>query len=259
METPRLHDRNARRICPVCNVQRRLCRVVARRDRAASYRGPHVRRHVPGKWAIRLALYVFIDGGRDRGGPPAVGLYRCAVLAARRSAVRRYLSVAVGSCRSHLGRGSCAIGAGAVDGRDEPARDGARCPPIRLPCDPRGQAAQTAIELQVLASRSGVATNTVYAARHQEHCTALQPASLPANELQVYLLSGATPRGGFPQQAPMRALQIAYDMQPITELVPFGGTGCGKLDRGRYAMQYSHVAVMRPVGICRMRCTNCIR
>ena len=84
-------------------------------------------------------------------------------------------------------------------------------PPFGCLVDPRGQAAQTAIELQVLASRSGVATNTVYAARHQEHCTALQPASLPANELQVYLLSALPPAEASrskPECARSRSLMI---------------------------------------------------
>jgi hypothetical protein len=57
-------------------------------------------------------------------------------------------------------------------------------------------AAQAAVELQVLASRENVATNTVYAARHSEDCTQPAPASLAPQELRVYLLS--VPHAGPP-------------------------------------------------------------
>jgi hypothetical protein len=57
-------------------------------------------------------------------------------------------------------------------------------------------AGQTAIELQLLASRENVATNTVYAARHWEDCTQPTPALLAPQELRVYLLSA--PHAGPP-------------------------------------------------------------
>jgi hypothetical protein len=55
--------------------------------------------------------------------------------------------------------------------------------------DPRNVAAQISIELQLLASRENVTTNTVYAARHHENCAAPEMAVLGPKELRVYLLS----------------------------------------------------------------------
>jgi hypothetical protein len=55
--------------------------------------------------------------------------------------------------------------------------------------DPRNVAAQISIELQLLASRENVSTNTVYAARHHENCAAPEMAVLGPKELRVYLLS----------------------------------------------------------------------
>jgi hypothetical protein len=64
--------------------------------------------------------------------------------------------------------------------------------------DPNSLAAQTALQLQLLASRENVATNTVYAARHREDCTQ-EAASLAPQELRVYLLSA--PQAGGPPNA----------------------------------------------------------
>jgi hypothetical protein len=50
-------------------------------------------------------------------------------------------------------------------------------------------AVQTALELQLLASRQNIPTNTVYAARHDDDCTPPQVSVLAPNELRVYLLS----------------------------------------------------------------------
>ena len=63
--------------------------------------------------------------------------------------------------------------------------------------DQYSPAAQIALQLQLLASRENVATNTVYAARHREDCTAPATASVPSDELRVYLLS--VPQAGGPQ------------------------------------------------------------
>lgn len=51
------------------------------------------------------------------------------------------------------------------------------------------KAMQSAIEIQLLASRNNVATNTVYAARHDETCAPIQDRPLGARELRVYLLT----------------------------------------------------------------------
>lgn len=60
-------------------------------------------------------------------------------------------------------------------------------PPYGCLSDPRDVLAQTAVELELLASREDVPTNTVYAARHQEHCDAPQDSPLAPGELRVYL------------------------------------------------------------------------
>ncbi len=54
--------------------------------------------------------------------------------------------------------------------------------------DPRGLAAAIAVEMQLLASRENVATNTVYATRHRYDC-AEPDAALAPKELRVYLLA----------------------------------------------------------------------
>jgi hypothetical protein len=69
-------------------------------------------------------------------------------------------------------------------------------PSLRCLSDADGLAGQTAIELQLLASREDVATNTVYAARHQEDCPAPAAGPLAPRELRVYLLSA--PHAGPP-------------------------------------------------------------
>jgi hypothetical protein len=56
------------------------------------------------------------------------------------------------------------------------------CLPERLP-------AEIAIELELLASRENVPTNTVYATRHQASCTSPAAGPLTREELQVYVLS----------------------------------------------------------------------
>jgi hypothetical protein len=56
-------------------------------------------------------------------------------------------------------------------------------------CLPERLAAEIAIELQLLASRENVPTNTVYATRHQASCTSPAAAPLTREELQVYVLS----------------------------------------------------------------------
>jgi hypothetical protein len=50
-------------------------------------------------------------------------------------------------------------------------------------------AAPAAVELQLLASRENIATNTVYAARHAEDCASQDPGPLAPGELRVHLLS----------------------------------------------------------------------
>jgi hypothetical protein len=50
-------------------------------------------------------------------------------------------------------------------------------------------AAPAAVELELLASRENIATNTVYAARHVEDCASQDPGPLAPGELRVHLLS----------------------------------------------------------------------
>jgi hypothetical protein len=66
-------------------------------------------------------------------------------------------------------------------------------PPFLCLSDPDGLALHAALELQLLASRENVATNTVYATRHRQICTPPDAAPLVANELRVYLLSDRRP------------------------------------------------------------------
>ncbi len=56
-------------------------------------------------------------------------------------------------------------------------------------CLPERSPAEIAIELELLASRENIPTNTVYATRHQASCTAPAAGPLTREELQVYVLS----------------------------------------------------------------------
>jgi len=63
-------------------------------------------------------------------------------------------------------------------------------------CGAGRNAEEIAIELQLLASRENVATNTVYASRNRVNCTPPEPTSSTAKELWVYVLSD--PRAAMP-------------------------------------------------------------
>jgi hypothetical protein len=62
-------------------------------------------------------------------------------------------------------------------------------PPYSEITDPRGRAAQTTIELQLLASRANVATNTVYSARERVARPRPETSDTAPDELRVYLKS----------------------------------------------------------------------
>jgi hypothetical protein len=80
-------------------------------------------------------------------------------------------------------------------------------------------AAQTALQLQLLASSENVATNTVYAARHREGCTP-EAAPLAPQELRVYLLSAqaSTPPDAAAGCATSATLAVCSRQLGATEL-----------------------------------------